>query len=360
MNRARSLLLVLSSLASIGLAPRTASAQLPPQMPSQMPSALARTGMFGDPAATMADLDRRIAEHVSRVEQLEAERARAEAEVSTLTGTRAETNRRLRDRTRALYRLTRAGALPLSGGLPSLLSHLARRERLERIVRADLEAMSDLRARTGALREESSRRAGELEQARASLRSLEEEKTRLEGSLYGGSGYGGGGYGGGGYGGGGYGAIVASGPTYGLQQSPIVSGSSYGLRVVEPGPSTTASFESQRGQLMLPLLSPTGLREAAREEGVGLEVAGAVGATVGAAADGRVAFSHTHAAYGRLVILDHGGSYFTIYGGLGRIDVTVGQSVARGAPIGTVDGAPLFFQVRRGTRALDPRAWLGL
>jgi septal ring factor EnvC (AmiA/AmiB activator) len=326
-------------VAGILLVPRVVTAQA-------YGTGVARTGRFGDPTSTLAELDRRIAESVSRIEQLEAERARAEAEVEALAGARADTNRRLRARTRALYRLTRAGTLPLTGGFSALLSHLGRRERLERIVRADVDALNDLRARSGALREESSRRAGEIEQARAALRGLEEEKNRLGGSLFGGRG--------------GPSAIVASGPTYGLQRGSVIGDSGYGLRLVGPGPSLSSSFESQRGQLLIPLRAPTGMREASREEGVGLEIAGPLGAVVSAAADGRVAFAHSHAAYGRLVIVDHGSSHFTIYGGLGRIDVAVGQTVTRGAALGTLDGSPLFFQVRRGTRALDPRVWLGL
>jgi septal ring factor EnvC (AmiA/AmiB activator) len=337
-QRVRSLSTALLLAAGVVLVPRAVAAQA-----YGAPSALARTGLFGNPSATMGELDRRIAEHVSRIEQLEAERSRAEAEIEALASTRADTNRRLRDRTRALYRLTRAGSLPLTGGFTALLSHLGRRERLERIVRADLDALNDLRARSGALRDESSRRAAEIEEARTTLRGLEEEKTRLGGSLFGGSA-----------------GVVASGPTYGLQRGPVVGDSGYGLRLVDPGPSLSASFESQRGQLLIPLRAPTGMREASREEGVGLEIAGPLGATVSAAADGRVAFAHAHAAYGRLVILDHGSSHFTVYAGLGRIDVSVGQSVTRGAVVGTLDGAALFFQVRRGARALDPRAWLGL
>ena len=330
---------------------------------AQIPEFLQRTGLFPDTSAQSADLDRRIAEQVSRVEQLEAERARAEAEVESLTTRRAETNRRLRDRARALYRLTRAGALPLSGGFPALLTHLGRRARLERIVRGDLEAMEDLRTRAAALREESSARAVQLEEVRATLRTLEAEKTQLQqggvfAGMFGGpSAFGGApAYGSGAPGGG----VVASGPTYGLQHSPVVSGDSFGLRVVDGSSTSGPSFESQRGQLMIPLLSPTGMREATREEGAGLEVSGPAGASVRAAADGRVAFAHTHSTYGRLVILDHGGSFFTIYGGLGRIDVTVGQSVTRGSSVGSLDASALFFQVRRGTRALEARTWLGL
>jgi hypothetical protein len=40
--------------------------------------------------------------------------------------------------------------------------------------------------------------------------------------------------------------------------------------------------------------------------------------------------------------------------------VSVGQTLARGAELGVLDTAPVFFQVRRGTRALDARIWLGL
>jgi septal ring factor EnvC (AmiA/AmiB activator) len=319
---------------------------------AQVPDFLLRTGLFSDTSGRMNELDREIATNVSRVEQLEAERARAEAEVTALTTRRVETNRRLRDRARALYRLTHAGALPLSGGFPALLAHLGRRARLERIVLSDLGAMDDLRARTAVLREQSSTRAAQLEEARATLRTLEAEKERLsQGGLLGMGSLGSMGASGG---------AVASGPTYGLSRSPVVAAEGYGLRVVDGSASSGPSFESQRGQLMIPLLAPTGMREATREEGAGLEISGAAGTSVRAAADGHVAFAHTHATYGRLVIVDHGGSYFTIYGGLGRIDVAVGQTVIRGSSVGTLDASALFFQVRRGTRALEARTWLGL
>jgi hypothetical protein len=233
---------------------------------AQVPDFLLRTGLFADTSGRMNELDREIATQVSRVEQLEAERARAEAEVTALTTRRAETNRRLRDRARALYRLTHAGALPLSGGFPALLAHLGRRARLERIVLADLEAMDDLRARASVLREESSDRAAQLEEVREALRTL----------------------GGGGMMGGGMtgapGGVVASGPTYGLSRSPVVEAEGYGLRVVDGTAPSGPSFESQRGQLMIPLLAPTGMREATREEGAGLEISGAAGTSVRAAA----------------------------------------------------------------------------
>ncbi len=291
-----------------------------------------------------SDLERAIAEQLSRIERLEAERDRADAEAVTLTARRAEANRRLRDRTRSLYRLSRAGVLPASGGLAALLGHLGRRARLERIVRADLAAMSDLRARANALRETSSTRGAELEAARSTLRALEARRDTLErealASVW---------------------SSVATDSTSPPPPSELTFGSSgQGIRVVGERPPSARSFESERGALLIPVLAPTSMREATREQGVGLELGAALGAPVLAAAEGRVVFARSHASYGRLVIVDHGESYFTVYGGLGRIDVTVGQAVARGAGLGTADAAPVFFQIRRGTRALEARGWLGL
>ena len=293
------------------------------------------------PAPTTA-LDHQLAQQVARIEQLDSERARAEAEIASLAQSRADTNRRLYARTRALYRLTRAGALPLSGGFNALLQHLSRRERLERVVRADLDALGDLQARSQALRDDASQRATELEAARTALHALESERAQAEQSMF----------------------AAAFNGTAAQQVFPgdinPVAASGFGIRLAEPAPAAASAFEAQRGQLMIPLLAPTGMRAAQREEGAGLEMSGPTGAAVRAAADGRVAFAQTHSAYGRLVIIDHGNSYFTIYGGLGRANVSVGQSIARGAEVGVLDTAPVFFQVRRGTRAMDPRPWLGL
>ena len=65
-----------------------------------------------------------------------------------------------------------------------------------------------------------------------------------------------------------------------------------------------------------------------------------------------------------MVILDHGGSFYTVYGGLGTTDVQVGDWVGMSTRIGSLDTAGpdsvLFFEVRRGTRPLEARSWLGL
>ena len=77
-------------------------------------------------------------------------------------------------------------------------------------------------------------------------------------------------------------------------------------------------------------------------------------------ADGRVAFVGRYGAYGLMVIVEHGDSFFTVYAGLSAVDVQNGSAIRMGQRVGRVMGSPLLFQVRRGTRALDARSWLGI
>ncbi|MBW2295147.1 MAG: M23 family metallopeptidase [Deltaproteobacteria bacterium] len=68
--------------------------------------------------------------------------------------------------------------------------------------------------------------------------------------------------------------------------------------------------------------------------------------------------------YGKIVILDHGNQYFTVSGHLADLYVEVGQTVDRGDTLatagdsGSLTGARLYFEVRRGSEPLDPVEWL--
>ncbi len=95
----------------------------------------------------------------------------------------------------------------------------------------------------------------------------------------------------------------------------------------------------------------------------GIELEGAAQAPVHAVHDGTVAYADSFAGYGRLVILDHGGQTFTLYGNLGDIQTEKGARVERGAQIGTAglgerDAAVLYFELRVDGRAVDPLQWL--
>ncbi len=105
-----------------------------------------------------------------------------------------------------------------------------------------------------------------------------------------------------------------------------------------------------------------GTSVAGRPASRGIELAGAQGAAVQAVHDGTVAFADVFSGYGQLVILDHGSQTFTLYGNLGEIQVTKGERVERGQPLGTVgladDTAALYFELRVDGRAVDPLQWL--
>jgi len=140
---------------------------------------------------------------------------------------------------------------------------------------------------------------------------------------------------------------------------------SYGrIRVSGDMEDLGEGFAEMRGQLALPVQGSMRIGESSREGAPGLEFYGRPGGPVRAAADGKFAFARSYGAYGLMVILDHGGSFYTVYGGLGSTDVQVGDWVGMSTRVGTLDSAGpdsiLFFEIRRGTRPLDARSWLGL
>lgn len=98
----------------------------------------------------------------------------------------------------------------------------------------------------------------------------------------------------------------------------------------------------------------------------GIDIAAAAGTGVRAVARGRVDFtSEDFAAFGQVVVVNHGSGYYTLYGHLSEIAVRQGQDVAAGQTIGRVGdsgtslkGTVLHFEVRKGGTALDPEDWL--
>lgn len=88
-------------------------------------------------------------------------------------------------------------------------------------------------------------------------------------------------------------------------------------------------------------------------------------ATVTAPCAGRVDFAGPFRSYGRMMILDCGREYRFVLAGLDRLDVAVGQRLARGAAVGRmpawVDPASrpsLYVQLRHGDATIDPERFL--
>lgn len=96
----------------------------------------------------------------------------------------------------------------------------------------------------------------------------------------------------------------------------------------------------------------------------GIEIAAREGDGVRAVDDGQVAYADWYRGYGRLVIIDHGSSMYTLYGHLSRLDVRGGDQVERGQVVGlagdtgSLMGTKLYFELRRNGEAEDPLAWL--
>lgn len=265
--------------------------------------------------------------HASNLRQAEAALAAIEAESTQLEQSLAGARATVARRGRILYRIRRAGALPFAGGFDSLLSHLSRVERLERLVRNDLESLAYLERREAALGEQATETRARVEQLREEASSAQrraQERVALTTPWMGGN-------------------VVAPVPAYGQ----IV------VRGAQP-----ERFTARRGSLPLPVRGGA-IRSGERDGAAGLEFL-SPNAEVTAVGAGRIAFSRPYRGYGHLIIVEHGEGYFSLYGGLQEAGVAEGDVIARGELLGSVGSAPLFFEVREGTRTLDARSWLGL
>jgi murein DD-endopeptidase MepM/ murein hydrolase activator NlpD len=102
------------------------------------------------------------------------------------------------------------------------------------------------------------------------------------------------------------------------------------------------------------------------EQHTGLDIATNPGMAIDATADGIVIFAGAHGGYGNVVVIDHGYGITTRYAHMANIDVTVGQHVTRGKPIGTVGNtgrstAPhCHYEVRLHDRPVNPLNYLSV
>lgn len=134
----------------------------------------------------------------------------------------------------------------------------------------------------------------------------------------------------------------------------------------------TGEFASLKGRLPWPtagtLASAFGRQAHARYKTVtfnhGIEIDAPERQTISAVSGGTVLYGDWFKGYGRLIVLDHGEGYYTVYAHAAQILVKVGDHVAKGQAIGlvgntgSVTGSQLYFEVRHRGRPQDPMAWL--
>jgi murein DD-endopeptidase MepM/ murein hydrolase activator NlpD len=307
------------------LATQAAAELAPPTTPS-----LAIPTTAEDFEGALADLDR---EERGLVQKLGRATARYE-QLQTQNVVRG----------RAYVRLARAGLLPVGGGFEGLVDHATHIERLRRALVRDLAAQQELfKAKQDLSRE--------LADVRARREPLERERLSLARS---------------------HEAIAAAQDreeafrrAFDTEANPHTA--IYGANVDPTSlPKAAEGLAAIKGRLPFPIAGRAEVRHVGRSSrrGPGLEMLARVGTPVLAVYAGRVAFADSYSDYGRTVIIDHGGDYFSVSANLNDVAVRVGQDIEVGEKIGTVgpagDSGILYFELRRNGEAYEPSEWFGI
>ncbi len=99
-------------------------------------------------------------------------------------------------------------------------------------------------------------------------------------------------------------------------------------------------------------------------ESAGIQIRAARGTPIKAVASGRVRYADWFQGYGKLVILDHGRGYYSLYAQASDLFVAPGDQVKTGQPIATVGdtgslvGDSLYFEVRKDGLPQNPLLFL--
>jgi septal ring factor EnvC (AmiA/AmiB activator) len=95
----------------------------------------------------------------------------------------------------------------------------------------------------------------------------------------------------------------------------------------------------------------------------GIEISATEDSPVRAVHGGTVGFADVFTGFGNLVIIDHGGNNYSLYGYLRTISVEAGAAIDAGDELGRVGPSPagppaLYFEIRIDGRSVDPLQWL--
>lgn len=248
-------------------------------------------------------------------------------------------------RGRAFVRMTRAGLLPASAGVESLIEHASSVESLRRALDRDLVLEQDLVALKARLLKKDRELEERLAAMQAERQLMESNRVALEAARD---------------------RALAFERAF-ADSEPSPHTAIYGAGVGPADPVAPPSgFAALRGRLPFPLSGRTEVRPAKRRaaSGPALEMVAPPGAVVHAVYGGTVAFADEYADYGKSIIVDHGDGYFTVTANLATIEVKVGDDVGSGSRLATLSSGPgpaaLYFEIRRGTDTLDPAEWFGI
>lgn len=96
----------------------------------------------------------------------------------------------------------------------------------------------------------------------------------------------------------------------------------------------------------------------------GIDISASYGDNVLSIAPGRVVYADRFMGYGNLVLIDHLDGYYSLYGHLAEILVSIGKEINEGRIIGRIgesgslSGPMLHFELRKDGKPVDPLAYL--
>lgn len=93
-----------------------------------------------------------------------------------------------------------------------------------------------------------------------------------------------------------------------------------------------------------------------RTNSTGIDIETKPGEPVVATGPGKVVYADQFMGYGRLVIIDHGNGYYTLYGNLDSM-VPVGTYLSAGSTLGRTKNY-LHYEIRKQGQPVDPLEWL--
>jgi murein hydrolase activator len=295
-----------------------------------------------------------------------AEREKLEAQAAGLEARLAQTRRSLGDRAVALYKGGDLGPVAALFAAESLRDALERAALLQRLIDGDQLLLRRFRSQQAALADARAGAERAAEARDAALARLEERsaETARERAARG--------------------AALAAVRSDRRRERAALNELEAAARALEetvasfqkdaPAPAPVPGavpFASLRGALEPPVDAPLLERFGRVQDEFGtatfrkgVEFGARAGDPVRGVADGVVRYAGWFRGYGKIVIVDHGESYFSVSGHLSDVAVSVGEAIHRGDRLGAVGdtgslaGARLYFEIRQGGKALDPAEWL--
>ncbi|MDD2897112.1 MAG: peptidoglycan DD-metalloendopeptidase family protein [Desulfuromonadaceae bacterium] len=142
--------------------------------------------------------------------------------------------------------------------------------------------------------------------------------------------------------------------------------------LAELPPVPDRGFASQKGRMALPvrgeIVESYGQHKHPEFNSYtfskGLSISAPVGADIKVIYEGTVIFADYFKGFGNMMVVDHGGGYFSLYAHASRLSKKVGAEVSRQETIGSVGdvdsskGSLLYFEIRHQGKPVDPSGWV--